>query len=197
MARLNRSKNAERERAASFANCATVQGWVILSCMQRIATARRSSASPRTRPGDAAVPAVERSASIRRTSSRRDRITSRAGRCPRDSSPTSCTRVASRRSPRTCTSCGRSETSKAASGEPKTQWPTRYSTSGGPLCSPILNSPGCSATGTLSRSSEVIGARLDIIKPCAEGTRTKSPACRVSGSRPSTVSLHEPSRITQ
>ena len=51
----------------------------VFSCMARIATARRSSASPRSRPGDAAVPAVERSASISSTSSSRARMTSRAG----------------------------------------------------------------------------------------------------------------------
>ena len=132
-ARLNRAKNAERERADSFANCATVQDRVGFSCIRRIASARRSSASPRKRPGDVAVPAAERSASMSSTSRRRARMTSRAGRRARDSSPTSYTSVVSRRSPRTCTSCGSSDTSKAASGEPKTQLPTSNSTSGGPL----------------------------------------------------------------
>ena len=133
IARLNRSKNAERERAASFASCAAVQDYLIFWCMRRIETVRRSSASPRKRPSGAGVPSVDRGASRKRTSKRRARMTSRPGRCARDSSLTSCTIVASLFSSRTCTSCGRSDTSDAAFGEPKAQWPTNNKTSGGPL----------------------------------------------------------------
>lgn len=56
-ARLKRSKNAERDRADSLASCSTVQDLEGLSCIWRIAAARRVSARPRKSPGDAAAPA--------------------------------------------------------------------------------------------------------------------------------------------
>ena len=181
-ARLNRSKNADRERAASLANWATVHCCAGFSCMQRIAAASRSSASPRNSPCDAAIPADDRSASMSSTSSRRVRTTSRAGREARDSSPTSCTSVASRLSPRICTSWGRSETSNAASGEPNRKCPIKKRTSGTPLCVPSRNSPSPSRTGAVTVSLGDGGAMLDIERPNPEGIKTKSSVCSVIGS---------------
>lgn len=76
-ARPKRSKNVERERAASFASSPTVQACSGRSCSPWIAAARRQSASPRTRPGDAFVPPVDRSAYMNSTSSSRASTTQR------------------------------------------------------------------------------------------------------------------------
>ena len=105
---------------------------------------------------------------MRSTSRSRARMTTRAGRCSRDSSRTSSTRVDSLRSPRTCTSRGRSETSKLASGEAKAQCPTRIRTSGGPVEMPTLTSPlGNMTCGELRRP--LGGSRLEIVKSNADG----------------------------
>ena len=66
-ARENRSKNVERDSAASFASASTVQVRAGASCISRSPTATRASASPRSRPGGALSPVVERSASISST----------------------------------------------------------------------------------------------------------------------------------
>ena len=117
-ARLKRSKKADLDRAASRANCATLQGAEGCACMRRSASANLGSDKPRTKPGDAAVQVLERRASIKSTSSRRAITMSRAGRSVRVSSRSSWTSVDKRGSPRACTHCGSSGSSKAASGEP-------------------------------------------------------------------------------
>lgn len=81
-ARVKRSKKVERESAASFASSATVHACVGRSCIPRIAAARRLSASPRTRPGDAFVPAVDRSASMSSISRTKSPENSSMGACP-------------------------------------------------------------------------------------------------------------------
>ncbi len=195
--RWKRSKNVERDSAASLASSATVHDCAGRSCMTRIASARRLSARPRTRPGGAFVPAADRSASISSTSSRRDRTTSRAGRVSRVSSRTSWTSVASRRSPRTWTNCGNRDTRSDASGEPKLQWPATMRRSTTPPAGPMRNSPWPSGTGAAVRSPAGGSSRLVIVTFQAAGISAKSPACSSSGSRPSTAMRQPPSSTTQ
>ena len=115
--RVNRSKNAERDSAASLASCATVHWRVGSPCIRRIASASRASLKPRSNPGGASGRCVDRSASISTTSTRRASTRSRPARCSLASSLTSRTRIESRSAPRTCTCAGSSDTNNPASSE--------------------------------------------------------------------------------
>ena len=80
-ARMKRSKNAERDSAAAFASCATVQERAGSPCMARIAIASRASLNPRSSPADASSVSVVRKASTSRTSTSRERTSSRPEHC--------------------------------------------------------------------------------------------------------------------
>ena len=85
---VKRSKNAERESAAVFASSATVHERVSWECICRIAGASRASAKPRSSPGGAPSPGVDRSASMSSTSARRVSARSRPALRSPDSSAT-------------------------------------------------------------------------------------------------------------
>ena len=193
-----RLKKADRERAASRAISSTVQGLAGSRCRPRITSARRGSASPRAIPGDA-IPesaAVDRTASTSRTSRSRARIISRAGLAPRASSVIRRTSMESRMSPRTCRNCGRSETRRSLSGEPKTKWPISNRTSAGPCGFPWRVSVSRTVIVHCLPSSGA-AARLDMVKPQDAGIRAKSPCSRVTAGPPLTDSRALPSSTTQ
>ena len=144
--RVKRSKNAERDSAAVFASWATVHERASWPCICRIAGASRASANPRSSPGGASSPGVDRSASMSSTSTRRVSTRSRPDLRSLASSPTSRTSTESRSTPRTCTSAGSSDTSNAESGESKTNQPPSNRTSGRPPRVPWRTSPVCAAS---------------------------------------------------
>lgn len=202
ISRLKRSKKAERDMAASRASSATLQREAGCSCRRRSAAASFGSPSPRTSPGEAAVPEVERSASISSTSSSRSSTISRAGRSARDSSLIICTRVESRRSPRTQIHRGSRDTSNAASGEPNRHTPTSIRTSTAPCGSPTRAPPGIGTIGVAMGSPSRGGSRsrLEVAKPRAAGIMAKSPSSSVivsSWPGPSTRSRQRPSSTTK
>jgi hypothetical protein len=119
--RVKRSKNVERESAAAFASWGTVHGRASWPCIWRMAGASWGSARPRSRPGGASSPEVDRSASTSMISTSRVSTSSRPARRSFDSSATSRTSAESRSTPRTCTIAGSSGTSRAALGESKTK----------------------------------------------------------------------------
>ncbi len=125
------------------------------------------------------------------TSSSRASTMSRAGRSARDSSPTRCISVARRVSPGTCTQRGSSGTSRAASGEPNTQWPTSMRASTGPSGSPTRAPPGMGAMGVSTTSPSRGGSRsrLHVAKLDAAGISTKSPWRSSSVSLPDAASM--------
>ena len=179
--RVKRSKNAERESAAVFASWATVHERASWPCICRIAGASRASANPRSSPGGASSPGVDRSASMSSTSTSRVSTRSRPDLRSLDSSPTSRTsdrqpldaaHVHQRRQQRhQQRRVGRVEDEAAAE-------------------QPHVGTATARAVADFARRARrhlrvdapgLTGSKPDIVKPGVAGRSTKSPASSVSG----------------